>query len=74
MKKITVLFALGLTACASNVEKQIPVGRGGGPNELQTSVCNCGGLESEKRHKIRQKIKKTAAETGAINTDIVKDD
>ena len=74
MKKILILVLPLLAACASNGKDSIPVGIGGGENDLRASVCNCGGLESEDLHKAREKRKKESVKTNTINTDIVRDD
>tara|TARA_B100000929_G_scaffold113502_3_gene89975 strand:- start:1222 stop:1452 length:231 start_codon:yes stop_codon:yes gene_type:complete len=75
VKKTAPLIALSLAACATQpIQTPAPIGIGRGVNDLQASPCNCGGLESEENHKERQKRKEEAAKTGAVNTDIVKDD
>ncbi|WP_298843366.1 hypothetical protein [uncultured Salinicola sp.] len=75
MKKIIPILAIGLAGCASqSLETQVPIGISTSINGLQKSPCNCGGLESEESHKLRQKRKEEAAKTGQISTDIVEDD
>lgn len=75
MKKIIPIIAVALAGCASQpLEVRPPVGISTDINGLQKSPCNCGGLETEENHKLRQKRKEEAARTGEINTDIVEDD
>lgn len=75
MKKLLILVFPLLAACASGGSKDsIPIGIGGGENDLRASVCNCGGLESEELNKAREKRKEESVKTNTINTDIVRDD
>lgn len=75
MKKIIVLAFLGLSACAGQSSVTgTPLWVGGGINDLQRSPCNCGGVESEERHKEREKLKKEAAKNGTVLNDIVRDE
>lgn len=73
MRTLVILAAALVSGCASSSAISVPVGIGGGMDDLKASSCRCGGLESKKSHKERQKRKARAAKTGEINTDIVRD-
>jgi len=73
-----LLIATGLAVVLSGCTQQsltadTPVGISRSINGLQRSSCNCGGLESRKENKVREKAKEQAAKEGKINYDIVQD-
>lgn len=74
-KTLLIVLFLSVSACAGKqpLIASPPIGISTDINGLQRSVCNCGGIESKEKNKIREKAKKEHAKNGTISTDVVQD-